>query len=584
MPGSSQQSWSLIYFAIGGGFALAFLVAILALSRARARPYWLFAVLAVPVVALFANPDWRLYSAHALYHYSIVYQIFEHGVPPSLPLAAGVDLKYFYAIHFVIAQLMRLFAFPPAWAFATLGVACLLAMVLVLDRLARRVSDDIPYRWLVLTVILFGSAVLVGDPIGRALANTGVIVREGRLDLLHKFIDINNNQLGLVLYALAFLGLVNLVGEGGRERAGLVQFATGYVLAGVFYPPAWLGVCIAAAVAVGQMVALTRPIPWRKIAQLSAIGVVGLAVLAPWLLSLTVGKSADSAIRPTLGLLARNAPILAAALAVPVLLALYKSELLVRHFRERPRLFGFLALSMIVLQAAFLLVYLPTDAEYKMINFASVPLGLMFALVLRQMFDQVRVLATVVLFLVLLPFSQKIGTYLVFGWPVSDPATTAGRYIVDRVPAQQALYQWIAAESPDDAVFIDSYVTVPAFARRPLLIGTEFRRERGELHVAGEMGLRKDGWGPVIDLMLQINGVDPDLAARRLAIAGEFLAETDRRLSDEVFAALRGEVPGRPVYVVARHGAVITRLARDRRLTSVFQNRAATLFRIAAAG
>ena len=157
------MSGQLLYPLSGMALAAAFAIAVVMAAWRGAHPVWLIAVIGAPILVLLAMPDWRLFNVHGLMHASIVFEIYERGLPPEMPLVAGAPLQYFYGIHFVVAAVMKLVPLSPAWAFTYLNVFCLAATIVVLDSIARVISSAYRYRWIAIFSMLFGTNILVSE-------------------------------------------------------------------------------------------------------------------------------------------------------------------------------------------------------------------------------------------------------------------------------------------------------------------------------------------------------------------------------------------------------------------------------------
>jgi hypothetical protein len=181
--------------------------------------------------------------------------------------------------------------------------------------------------------------------------------------------------------------------------------------------------------------------------------------------------------------------------------------------------------------------------------------------------------ALTVMFLVAIPLTVD----LVHQPPadqVVDLVRSDGRILRHTDPAQDALYSWIAQQTPINAVFIDSYLTIPVLGHRQLLVAVDSRRAEG-----GLKGYVHDGWLITADeFQRNTTGVDPvryfplrEAALNLLAPGSELVdARSERQLRDYGL--------GRPLYVVARNEAVRTRLAAASKFTEVYQGAAGTIF------
>lgn len=558
--------------AIGGVCAVLIAAVIWFLARRRA-PVWLLGlVLFTPVVILLANPNWRLFSHHSFMHWSIVYDIFERGLPPSLPLAAGVELKYAYGFHIMVAELMKFIPVAPPWFFAGLNIFSLAGTIYVLDRIARIVFTDRRYRILAIAVMFSGCAILVGPQMAPILAKFGLPF-EVRLTPLVKFGAINNNQLGMFFFAVALLGAVLLVTSRTVGWRPYALFTAGFLGSGFFYPIAWLGVCAVIGVAAIHRLWYRRSEARPQLFTILAILMVGSLLLLPWLLLTCSGRPEEASVQLfSPSALWRNVMILTGVLIIPVILMWHFRKTLLDAANHNRDVITFLLLSAIILQVLFVAISMPVRNQYKILILSQWPLGLLLGIPLFRLLESRRVLVWLLLMLFLLPASFQFAPLFVFGWPVSDEATTEARAIVPVDPAQRDLYNWIASETPVNSVFVDSYLTIPVFSRRPLFIGLDNRRANGELR--GKV----DGWNlPTHVLIHEVNGMDREVAERRRRLAQELLTPK-AELPSAMLVQLEKECGDAPLYIVARNSRVRSRLLKTDRFALGFTNPAASVF------
>ena len=334
--------------------ALAFVAGLTWLSRREALPLWLIAIVAVPIGLLHLDTDWRLFSVHGLMHASMVYEIFERGLPAETPLVAGTPLQYPYGVHVLVAGILRVMPISPPTVFAMLNIGCLIGSIVVFDRIARAVSPDRAYRWLALILVMFGVTVFSGGPFGNLIFSSALEEHRWPLDILFKFITTNNNQLGILLYGIAMLGLIQLIKGCGNSIRNFATIGGGFVLAGLLYPFAWLAIGVAGGVTIVQLGVTHDSVKRRQALYVLGLFAVCTVLVLPWLLSLT----GDKAPRGTMGLhpdqIAFAIGLLFIAMAGPLVLALWRRGEVTRLFQEhRETAIFFLGITAI-LQALFL--------------------------------------------------------------------------------------------------------------------------------------------------------------------------------------------------------------------------------------
>jgi hypothetical protein len=169
------------------------------------------------------------------------------------------------------------------------------------------------------------------------------------------------------------------------------------------------------------------------------------------------------------------------------------------------------------------------------------------------------------LFLLLVPGGRVLGYRPWF--QVTDPARTDGRYHRALDPAVDELYQWVAAGTPKNAVFIAADLRTPALGRR-------------SQYVAVEMPWRgRDGWGLPARSLLQWHVRRPDREMyRRQQLATIVLNANWAASPDETMAAIQRDVPGRPLYVHAWYAGLATKFDATRGFTRRFANAAGSIY------
>ncbi len=555
-------------------FALALSAAVSLMVRRQTSIWALAALLVLPVAVLFSLPDWRMFSWHGWLHFSIVYDIFERGVPPSFPLLAGYDLKYPYAFHFVVAQLLKVIPLAPSWFFATLSVACLLGTIVTLDRLASMISSDRAFRLLSISLALFGVGTLLSTPVGKILADLFGFPYENRLDPLHKFMEVGINQSGLLLFTISLLGLAKVVAGERAWPKSYGLFVCGFTLSGLIYPHAWLASGLVAAAACFQLTFLERPKRLNSAIALAALSGGASLLLLPWLLAIGAGKSGAGSFRPIdLEAIPEKLAILLLLLVIPASIAWLNRQAIGEFYTNRRPLLMFLFLAVAALLLSYLLVSMPASTGYKILMFSEMCMGLLLAAPLRALFYKHYLLALPVLVCFALPISAKIAPRLFFGWPVSVQAAENAIFVEPEDIDEHELYAWITENTSLQAVFVDTRLEVPVFARRALFVGLDpaTQMEDGQ----------PDGWYlPASTFIREIVGIGSDAADRRLGLARQLLDTTELPLDGSVVRQLRDESGGRPLYIIARDERVRTRLAATEHFDVMMENAAAMLLRL----
>lgn len=539
--------------------------AVFLLLRLRA-PLWVFLALAlVPTIVLSADVARRTVAVHGLMHLGFVYEILERGAPPENPLLGGEPLRYPWAHHLAVAGAAGL-GIPPGLAFAATHVLALLLFCLALDRAAAALDRDPVFRVFAVALALFGTAPFVRPPLASLAVALGIPLEPRAIPWL-KFLGVNSNSIGLAFTALALLGLVGIV-TGMRAAYGPLLLAV--FGSALFYPMSFLAIGLWTAVTFCWLASRRDSRPAAALT--AAAATLGALPGLPFLWLVSHGRSAAGSLQesPTTAYVLRHGLILLTLLALPAALAAARARGTVAWLRARPRSAVLLALCAAAALGVFGLGFLRPLVAYKLLLAALLPIGLLTAVPLRDLYERLPAAALAVLALVLLPTAWGIGSTLSLGWPVTDPLVEQGGFVELIDPAERDLTSWIAGETPRDALFIDRRRTIPPFGRRQLFVALA-----AEPAPAGV----RDGWGMPSELILgEVTGADPGRIERRRRIAETLLDPRSPVTVESSLVKLDVEAEGRAVYIVARDETAAARLSRAAGLRQVWQGPAATVF------
>ena len=542
-------------------------------------PLWVFVlIMLVLVSAVNVLPEYPVIW-HGFMHLSIVYEIFERGLPPENPLMIGEPLRYMWSHHALIAWLMKLVPWSPTVWFTLTDCVVLLLFGMVLLAIARRISSDRNYAFFALMLALCGpSPFAAGAPLPTFVERALDVVFEHRYITLTKFAALNNNQLGVLCFSLALWGLVSLAAGEQRRIRAYAAIGMGILGTGAFYPPAWTALVPISALVVGYF--LLRGGPVLRQPAIAVVGVVATASVAilPLMLSFPSGKAGGSAIviLPSMKHMLDNVFEVIPFMGFAALLAWVRREALVDAYRRQPHVVAVLALAMLAGVGMFVGISIPPASEYKYLGYASVPLAFLFAVAFNALYRQHAGIAIALMTLVLMPevYGDLYG--LRHRHLVTDPVVSDGPYLRHADPEQDALYAWIGGNTPREAVFVDTHLTIPVLGRRQLLIGTDHRRRSGGLG-----GLQQDGWFITAEKFLRrITGVPRERRLRLQALAAQVLDAGAGVVTSGLLERLTREAQGRPVYVVARDPALRQRLTTTGHLQRAYAGPAASVFRV----
>jgi hypothetical protein len=557
---------------VAGGMAFAFL----AMLRARVGGIGFFLLGLAPNVAVeLLNPIDRTVSYHGFWHVSILYGILQDGVPPEDRLFAGRPLLYPWGYQWMAAALVRTLGVSPGWAFAAVNLLGLALSMVSIHFVAVRFVDDRRDARLATLLALFGlgisSAFYLNDLARRHL---GLFLEFRGLPPVSYFTTINGTAAGLACYSLVLAGILALGSAPSALLRSLAMVGAGIAGTGFFYPFHFLS-----AVAVATLASAAGSLAaggWsrRDAAATAGTAAFAAALVAPYILGLTAPK-ADAArlhlSNPSYMIAKMNQLLF---LLVPLaVVTLVERKAVLAAWRARPAAGRALLVAAIVPISLYLGVTAPLSNEYKFMTLAVLSLGILAAPALGALLRR----RTAVGFLVLAAFLTPLGSILVFKttweeWRVSDPFVEDGRTIRHADPDAEAIYAWIREASPPDAVFVDSYRTVPVFGQRALYVALDLRRRQP---------LVQDGWGFPADWILKLNyGHPPADVDRRSALARDLCCGSGALPADDRLDAFKIDVGARPVFVVARQQGNRARLESDRRFLRVVASRDAAVYRL----
>jgi hypothetical protein len=206
-------------------------------------PKWSFLVLGVlpPALLFFLAPGMRVYGYHGFIQSGIAYQILNGSLPPNSPLLAGVPGTYPWAGALVVAGIAKTLGISLFWASAALSILALIALLLATYKIGLLVTGDAESS-------LFGTALSLyaftftqtvpDNPIKDSLrALLPLPFEEPRgAPILEKFNGCTAFPLGIALYAIGFVFLLQLAKDNSPHPRRLVAFTASLVAVAFVYP------------------------------------------------------------------------------------------------------------------------------------------------------------------------------------------------------------------------------------------------------------------------------------------------------------------------------------------------------------
>jgi hypothetical protein len=569
-PIATAAGWShpdLFSFWLAGGLAL-FVVAV---RRLRSAPWLVGAAvfLALASVAV-VSTQFDLVGWHGFMHGAPMLRILDGGpVPPEDPLFAGGTLRYPWAEHWLMARLALATGLNPH--FLTIGIEVFLfAGFLACGAwLASMVTRDREVIALSVLLSAFGVSVFHGGVLQDALLRAFPwLSMESRVVPLDKFGSITGMPMGYVAMALASCCGVRLACREGSVRVLAAVVAACTLIAALIHPLSWTGILAFEGVVGLVLVASRRRDDLERALWLGAAVALPSLVVLPYLRSIGASESSDgwSGLTSPEALLAAKSIDLAIFFLPLLLLAYFCRDRLAGLLEDGNRALRLLVLVILAMAAAHLVVRFPGRNEYKFLLFAAPSAAVVIALCLREVLDRHLLAGLAVLGLLLLPGARDLGFRPWF--VVTDPCRADGFYLRANDPAADQLYQWIAANTPGDAVFLAADVRIPPLARRGLYVAVE-QPWRG-----------RDGWGLPRNQLLQWHIRRPDAVMYRrqhlatLVLDANWLVEPAASL----IARIQADVPGRPLFVHDGNPDAVARLDRTPGFQLLFRNAAGSIY------
>jgi len=540
-------------------FALVFVVVIVALVAAtwrRRQGPWIIgaaAFLPAPIVALFSR-EFDLAGWHGFMHAAPIYQIMERGgLHPEEPLFAGGPLRYPWVEHWVTAQVSTVTGVNTHVFTLCMETVALAIFLIAVAWLASALTEDRVTIAIATLVAIFGVSIFHMSfflgPLGRILPSLWL---ETRVVAVDKFLNITAAPLGFAAMALAAAAGVHfaaIVPRSARPVRLAAVIAVCTLVAVLVHPLSWLGILVwQGVIGIVLLVSGGREDRERAVWLAGAVAVPSIVCL-PYLLSVGASQSSDgwTGVTHPLSLLAAKSGDLAVYLVTPAVLAHLNRDEIIRRVRARERAMIIIVLAIAALALAYVVVRLPGRNEYKFLLDMAPAAAILIAMSLRRLLDRRPIAAFAVLALLLVPGGRVLGSRPWF--QVTDPVTTDGRYLRAVDPAADSLFQWIAHNTPANAVFIAPDLRIPPLGRRSLYIAAD-APWRG-----------RDGWGLNRYSLLEWHVRRPDdVMLRRQHTAASILAPTWDIPASAAMAFVEADVPGRPIFVHADAPDAIAKL------------------------
>jgi hypothetical protein len=524
------------------------------------------------------NPVYRVFSFHGFYHVPIVYGLMNGDFPPHDPFFAGSRLLYPWVYECLAAMMSWAAGVIPPTSFAVINVVALALCVRQTLRIARLLGFDDTSACLAVWLAFFGTTPLNIGPAADLLNPYLPFPMEFRgTPPLVIFTTPTGATVAIAFFLLAIEVTIRAACEEPPDRRRtLVIILLSLVATGLVYPLMYLALAAGIVIAAGAF--------WRRgrshsrlAAGMIAIVSTATVVVLPYFLLIGRGKAPGErlALVSTFpGALAGFESYLTTVLPAALLVFSQRSRV---SESFRPGRWPFLVLLSFFVgaSAVFVLLHAPQATQYKSRILASVALGVLCVGALRAVYDRRPMVCLLILSVLFIPLGSVVLLTTGTDWKPTDRWLEKGWELVHADPAQQGLYDWILRETKRRDIFIDSYLTVPVFARRALYCAVDIRREQ----IPGARP--HDGFGfPPAVWFSEVFGYPKEQIDQRAVIVYAIYSATERPLAQGAFEALRKQALDVDLYVIARDPPTKAKLSADARFEWAFANDAATVFRL----
>jgi hypothetical protein len=528
----------------------------------------LAALVPAPLVALFSK-QFDLAGWHGFMQASPIYQLMTRGGShPEEPLFAGGALRYPWVLHWITAKLSALTGVNSLVLDLCMEAVALAVFCGAVAWLASMMTDDRVTIALSTLIAMFGISIFQMSLFLRPLATVWPSLwLETRALAVGKFMSVTAMPLAYAAMAVAAAAGVQLtrVADENRKQAVIIAICT-FVTA-LVHPLSWLGILVWQGTIGIVLLARNAMGDRRRAAFLAAAVALPSLVSLPYLRSVGASESSDgwSGLTSPTSLLGAKVEDLAFYLVTLAALCYFNRVELRRRIHERHWPTVILLGVVVAMSLAYLVVRLPGQNEYKFMLHLVPAAAVLIAMSVRRLLVERRVIAWVLLVLLLIPGGRELGSRPWFR--VTDEVRTDGPFLRALDPGADSLFQWVARETPTDAVFIAPDLRIPPLGRRSLYIAAD-APWRG-----------RDGWGLPRNSLLQWHVRRPDAVMyERQRNAAMILGRDWPMPASAVMAFIESDVPGRAIYVHADSAATMTKLDNTPGFSRRFESSAGAIY------
>ena len=546
---------------------------------------WIFLLLGLlPVVFIYIrHPDFRVYDWHGFFHASIVYQIVNGSIPPNNPILAGEPLLYPWGSHLLVAGIVSLLHLSPPTVFALLNLCFLALTLIVAFKISLFVYSDRLSGLFAGFLSIFGITFIHRGPVAEILNRIDSLVKVKlfRMDVraipvIAKFVSSGaNNQFGILLFAVFIYSILHIFCHSKKARIYYFTVFISSLGIGFFYP-IYLPAIAASSLACCTVIYLQQGrVVLTKIFGLTTCIILGIVPMLPYLHQITTGKAQTAAI--TLALLKKQhlftQSLTYLVTVLPILIVLiWKRKLIIKMIRNAN--LSVMILITIVVTTALMWIFMtsPTGVEYKYLILSVFTLGIFSSFSFRDLYSNQRIICFILLTIFLIPMSSFM-LYDSGQKPITDPYIEKGMYLFHKQPNENALYSYISSQTKPDAIFVDSYLTIPVFGRRQLYIGLDIRRKTFGWG-------RNDGWTSKAKRLLNEQGYPSEITDLRRRLASEIYDDTTNKISNYALNKFTKISIKNDVYIVARDAKTNDKIAHNEGFSKVFESGVTALYKL----
>jgi hypothetical protein len=505
-------------------------------------------------------------------HHNFIYTSLGYAAgrsfPPENPFAAGMPPNFPWIAFAIYTELAKLLDTSPGWMAKIVGVVCSLIAVWAVCTLVKVWSPK-PYRRGELGVAAVCLSLLAGTIFWGSFPKLGINPAlhplyggwwESRASPSISCFFTPTFPIGLSAAVAAYACLI------ASFVRGLTMLRGAVILVGAassaVYPFAWLGLGLA--VAGASVAALLLRVHKRSLFGAAALLSVGACVGYLYVKSLRPdGSQGAMALDLSVGEIIFEARLLLLYQGVLLLLCAHNWRFFRDQLREGTAVPFLIVGSLVAINCATLAVRFLDHTDYKLWALSTMLLGVLAAPTLCHAVRRAPLATALVLAVLMFPLSRSLWEGSLALRKISPALVVAveGGQLRLADPERQAPYDWLAANTPTDAVVVERGTTwAPVFANRSIFIGRHAPKDVEPL-----FGFQN----PIHIWLADYCGFGAQFVSQRLDLVDSLFGLDG---ASEVVATITHQVNGRPVFLLARtvdESVALNTLAGQRVVTKV---------------